>query len=293
MTGMVPFEAVCDGYNLQQAWIEVRGGRTAAARQQGAGIDGLTIAGWEDGWQARLQDLQADLWSGAYQPTSLLWFDVPRRRTPSPSRPRGRMAGRGNKIRRLGIPTITDRIVQRTVKNLLEPIWEGVFLSCSHGYRPERSVFTAIAHILWHEARGLAWVVDADIQACFDSIPHQRLRSLVGGTVDDRVADLLAGWLQEGSTAPGRGVAQGAVISPLLANIYLHPFDVAMIRAGLALVRYADDWVILCAGSRQANQALDLAAGVLASLDLDLNQEKTSILPLGPDFRFLGAEFHA
>ncbi len=290
---IVRYEQVCDGYNLHRAWMEVRGGRTVAARQQGAGLDGVTIADWETDWQGRIQALQADLAAGAYHPSPLLWFDVPRRRPPSippACGEEGRRPGRAC-TRRLGIPTVTDRVTQRVVKNLLEPLWEETFLSCSHGFRPERSVFTAVAHVLWHEAQGRAWVADADIEAYFDTILHEGLLALVAPTADDRVLDLIAGWLAVGATAPGQGVAQGAVISPLLANVYLHPFDVALVEAGLALVRYADDWVVMCADPEEARQALNLAAVVLDDLDLTLNPEKTGVLPFGPDFCFLGAEF--
>lgn len=271
------FEAVCDGYNLQRAWMEVRDGRTVADRHKGAGVDGVTVAEWDADCQARLRALQANLQRGVYQPSPLLWFDIPHR---EPGR-----------TRRLGIPTVTDRVAQRAVKNVLEPIWEDVFLSCSHGFRPNRSVFTAVAHVLWHQARGLCWVADADIQACFDMIEHNRLLAEVETMGDARVANLIAGWLEAGAAAPGRGVAQGAVISPLMANIYLHPFDVAIVQAGLALVRYADDLVVMCASQQDAAQALQHVASALANLGLSLNRDKTRIVQFGPEFTFLGAQF--
>lgn len=271
------FEAVCDAYNLQRAWMEVRGGRTRADRHRGAGVDGVTVADWERDWQVRLATLQADLCQGTYRPSPLRWFDIPHREP--------------DRTRRLGIPTVTDRVAQRAVKNVLELIWERVFLSCSHGFRPNRSVFTAIVHVLWHQAQGLCWVVDADIEAYFDTVVHRRLLAQLEGLRDERVMGLIAGWLETGAATPGRGVAQGAVISPLLANIYLHPFDVAMVAAGLALVRYADDLVVMCASPQDARRALELVAGALAELDLSLNLEKTAIVPFGPHFSFLGAEF--
>jgi RNA-directed DNA polymerase len=205
----------------------------------------------------------------------------------------GTLAGgsEGKRTRRLGIPTVTDRVAQRAVKNVLQLIWEEVFLSCSHGFRPNRSVFTAIAHVLWHQAQGLCWVVDADIEACFDTIVHRRLLAQLDALGDGRVVDLIASWLEVGAATPGRGVAQGAVISPLLANVYLHPFDVALVQAGLALVRYADDLVVMCASPHDARRALERVARALAALDLSLNQDKTAIVPFGPHFSFLGAQF--
>ncbi len=271
------FEALCDGPNLHQAWLGVWSGRTTAGRQTGAGVDGVTIADWAADWDARLRMLQADLLTGLYRPNPLLWFEIAR---PDGGRPR-----------RLGIPTVTDRVAQRAAKNVLEPIWEAEFLSCSHGFRPERSVFTAVAHVLWHEAHGLRWVVDADIAACFDTLEHTRLLDQVVRLGDGRVTELVAAWLAASTPTPGLGVAQGAPLSPLLANVYLHPFDVAMIRAGHALVRYADDFVVLCHTRQAAQVALDDAADVLGSLGLRLNPEKTRLTPFGRGFTFLGAQF--
>lgn len=271
------FEAICDGPNLHQAWLGVWSGRTVAGRQTGAGVDGMTIADWATDWDARLRTLQADLLTGLYRPSPLLWFEIPR--------------ADGGRTRRLGIPTITDRVAQRAAKNVLEPIWEEQFLSCSHGFRPERSVFTAVAHVLWHEARGRRWIVDSDIAACFDSLEHTRLLDQVVGLGDGRVTDLVAAWLETSTQTPGKGVVQGAPLSPLLANIYLHPFDVAMVRAGHALVRYADDFVVLCPTRQDAQVALDDASDVLAGLGLALNPHKTRLVPFGPAFTFLGAQF--
>lgn len=271
------FEAICDGPNLHQAWLGVWSGRTIAGRQTGAGVDGVTVADWAADWGARLRALQDDLLSGLYRPSPLLWFEIAR---PDGGRPR-----------RLGIPTVTDRVAQRAAKNVLEPLWETQFLSCSHGFRPERSVFTAVAHVLWHAAAGRRWVVDADIAACFDTLEHTRLLDEVVRLGDGQVADLVATWLAISAETPGLGVAQGAPLSPLLANVYLHPFDVAMLRAGHALVRYADDFVVLCRTRQEAQLALDDAANVLAGLGLALNREKTRLVRFGPDFTFLGAQF--
>lgn len=270
------FATVCDPYNLQLAWQRVWEGRTWAERQRGAGADGLTLLDWEAGWPRRVQELQAALWQGAYRPTELLWFEIPRHN-----------GGR----RRLGIPTVTDRVAQRAVQNVLEPLLEQVFLSCSHGYRPERSVYTAITHVLWHQAQGLNWVLDADIADYFGTVPHARLLEQLAQLEDERLVRLIAGWLEVGAARPGLGLAQGAVISPLLANLYLHPFDVALIRVGWALVRYADDFVILCRSHGEAQAALVESADRLASQELALNAEKTTIVPFGPDFEFLGARF--
>jgi RNA-directed DNA polymerase len=271
------FNLVYEPYNLLLAWQKVWQGRTWAERRRGAGVDGVTLADWEPERDARLQALGAALREGSYRPEPLLYFEIPR--------------GESGETRRIGIATVTDRVAQRAVQNVLEPLLEAHFLSCSHGYRPNRSVFTAVAHILWHQARGLNWVLDADISAYFDTVVHARLLAQLDGLQDVRLSALITAWLEVGASAPGRGLAQGAVISPLLANLYLHPFDVALIEAGWALVRYADDFVILCADAAAARVALVDAADALAALELDLNGEKTTIVPFGADFEFLGARF--
>ncbi|MCW5853947.1 MAG: group II intron reverse transcriptase domain-containing protein, partial [Anaerolineae bacterium] len=145
--------------------------------------------------------------------------------------------------------------------------------------------------VLWHEAHGRRWVLDGDIEACFDCIPHARLLAQMADLGDERITRLVAQWCEAGSPTRGYGVAQGAVISPLLANIYLHQFDRAMSQAGAALVRYADDFVVMCVDLDEALWALRQAAGALAELELRLNEDKTVILPFGLDFTFLGARF--
>lgn len=277
------FEALCDGPNLHRAWLDVWSGRTTASRHVGAGVDGVTVTDWAAGWDRRLAALQVDLLTGDYRPSSLKWFELARS-----------TAALGRAPRRLGIPTVTDRVAQRAAKNVLEPLWETRFLSCSHGFRPERSVFTAVAHVLLHEAQGRRWVVDGDITACFDSLDHDRLLREVAREGDDRLTELVAAWLAAGSrggAGDGRGVVQGAPLSPLLANIYLHAFDVGLIAAGYALVRYADDFAILCCDRREALDAAAAAGAQLARIGLALNRTKTRVLPFGPSFVFLGARF--
>ena len=275
---MTTLALACANSNLRRAWQELWSGRTRAARSHGAGVDGVTLADWAGHGEARLAALRTDLLTGRYRPAPLRWFDIPHR---EPGR-----------TRRLGIPTVTDRVAQRAVKRVLEPVCETLFLPCSHGFRPGRSVLTAIAHVLRYEAQGLPWVADADIAACFDALDHGLLLSRLAALIpDDRLLGLVAGWLVVGESAPGQGIAQGAVLSPLLANLYLHTFDVAMVRAGLALVRYADDWVIMCRSPQVATQALERAAAALADLGLALNPAKTGVVPLGSGFQFLGARF--
>jgi retron-type reverse transcriptase len=146
---------------------------------------------------------------------------------------------------------------------------------------------------LWHQARGLNWVADADIEAYFDTLENWRLLRQLEALGDERLVALIAGWLEVGAASPGHGVAQGAVISPLLANIYLHPFDTRLVRAGLALVRYADDLVVMCTSQDEARRAMGWVKGTLEELGLALNQDKSAVRPFDPDFSFLGARFVA
>lgn len=289
------FDSVCDPVNLLYAWQKVRGSKSLAARQRGAGVDGVTLAAWDEDASTRLHQIHEALLSGTYRASPLLWFDVPRQS--SGASRFGKCAapvheGESSETRRLGIPTVTDRVAQRAVLNVLEPLWEPVFLSCSHGYRPNHSVFTAVSHVLWYRMRGLTWVLDADIANYFNTVCHAILQDYLAPLGDARVLALLVDWLDVGASHPGYGLAQGAVISPLLANIYLHAFDIAMVEAGLALVRYADDFVILCTDLAQAQHALVQAADALAALGLSLNSDKTTIVEFGPDFEFLGAQFY-
>ena len=179
------------------------------------------------------------------------------------------------------------------MKHVLEPLWEARFLPCSHGFRPGRSVFTAVVDVLHYATAGLQWVADADIADCFAQIAHAQLMTQLTPTVDVRLAALLAAWLEVGAESAGCGLAQGAVLSPLLANIFLHPVDLGMTGAGYALVRYADDFVVMCADLHDAISALDAAEALLGERGLALNSHKTLVQPFGPEFRFLGAVFEA
>ncbi|MBN2001731.1 MAG: hypothetical protein JXA21_00125 [Anaerolineae bacterium] len=287
------FDAVCEPRNLRAAWQKVRGSKIGAARRRSAGSDGVTVADWDANAEARLRALQDALQLGHYRPAPLLWFEVPRHT------PRHSVVSRDRSVqefRQLGIPTVTDRVTQRAVLNVLEPLWETVFLPCSHGYRSGHSVFTAVEHILRHHAQGLTWILNADIADYFNTVQHTVLLEMLGPLGDQPLLNLISLWLaaegaDNAAARPGRGLAQGAVLSPLLANIYLHPFDTAMLEAGWAMVRYADDFVILTIDLAQAQQALVEAANTLAELGLALNSEKTTIVEFGPDFEFLGARF--
>jgi len=295
------FNLVCDPAVLVVAWRRVRGNRG----KRTAGVDGVrpdAVVDVEDGFLAELRD---DLKA--------------RRFTPMPVRERMIPKPGSTKRRRLGIPTARDRTAQAALKLVLEPIFEAEFHSCSYGFRPKRRAHDAIAEIHQFTSRSYEWVVEADIEACFDEISHPALMDRVRRRVGDkRVLVLVKAFLRSGILGEdgqrrntATGTPQGGILSPLLANVALSVLDdyfaehwqansgttyqrTKRRRAGLAnykLVRYADDFVVLVSGSQAHAHALrEEVAAVLAPMGLRLSKAKTKVCHIDEGFDFLG--FH-
>jgi RNA-directed DNA polymerase len=298
------FNFVYDPATLIVAFDRVAGNHGART----PGVDGLTVADIEEivGVPGFLDNLRATVKDGSFRP-----LPVRERKIPKPD-------GSG-KVRKLGIPTIADRVIQAALKLVLEPVFEADFLPVSYGFRPKRRAHDAIAEIHHFGTRGYRWVLDADIEACFDSISHSALMDRVRARVKDkRVLALVKAFLKAGIlTELGdrqdthTGTPQGGILSPLLANIALSALDEHVMapwqpggsmstlgrrsyrrskgRATWRIVRYADDFVILVHGSREDTEALreDVAA-VLAPLGLRLSQAKSQVVHMSDGFDFLG-----
>jgi RNA-directed DNA polymerase len=204
-------------------------------------------------------------------------------------------------LRPLGIPTVRDRVVQAALRNVLEPIFEREFSQHSYGFRPGRGCKDALREVARWLDEGHLWVVDADLKAYFDTIPHDRLMALVSQRVSDgKVLGLVAAYLRQRVLEEGRewspetGTPQGAVLSPLLANIYLDPLDKLMEQSGFRMARYADDFVVMCHDEEEARLALDTIRRWVEQAGLTLHPTKTRLVNLGrvgEGFDFLGYHF--
>jgi RNA-directed DNA polymerase len=409
-------DRVCAPENLADAWRRVRRNIRVRNRATSRGVDGVSIEDFERDLEANLARLGRELREGTYRPQPVGWFSLPKR---------------GGGQRTISVLAVRDRVAQRAVQNVIEPLFEAQFLDCSYGFRPGRSVADAVTRLVAYRQVGYTWVLDADIRDCFGSLDHRLLMRFVRQVVrESPIWRLIQAWLEAGvmqtltnasaqqrraqawdglldaaarhleaaldwglqhladeeeflpydsdlppsssagsldretirRRALGRlgrealvlglsfsrpaierarrslpevgkilrrrnvavaalaslgvailplaykalvgeagekeageavGTPQGAVLSPLLANAYLHQFDRAMVRRGFKLVRYADDWCVVGRNRADVEGARRAAEGVLARLKLSLNEDKTRILRIDDGFAFLGARFQA
>ena len=237
--------------NLEMAWEMVKANRGSG------GVDGQSLEGFAAQLDQQLDRLQSELKEDVYRPQPVRQVQIPK-------------AGKPGEFRTLGIPTIYDRVCQQALLNRLEPIFEPVFDEANFGYRRGRSTKDAMRKV-WKEIQsGREWIVDADLKDFFGSVDHEKLLTLVAQRVaDGRVLRLIEAMLKAGSYGKGRlfpserGTPQGGVVSPLLSNILLTPFDQEMRRKGYQLTRYADDWVVTCESAAEARAAVAAALRIL------------------------------
>jgi RNA-directed DNA polymerase len=253
-----------------------------AANEGAAGVDHVTIAMFQAHLDAEMKRLSEQLRNDTYRPQAIRRHYIPK-------------PGMQEK-RPLGIPTVRDRVVQTALRMVIEPIFEHEFAEQSYGFRPKRGCKDALRRVDELLKSGYCYIVDADLKSYFDTIPHDRLMTLIGQKVSDgRVLNLIRAFLKQGileemrEWTPEMGSPQGAVISPLLSNIYLNPLDHLMAQQGFEMVRYADDFVILCRSPDEATRALAAVQEWTAAAGLTLHPTKTKIVNAKEDaFEFLG-----
>ena len=274
-------DKVYEAKNLQSAFWKVW--RNAGS----AGVDGQSVNSFEAREEQQLQKLAEELRTQSYQPAAVkrVWIPKPGSAEQRP----------------LGIPVVRDRVVQTALRNVIEPIFERDFAAHSYGFRPGRGAKDALRRVEGLLKDGYHWVVDADIKGYFDSIPHQKLMEKVAIKISDgRVLKLIESYLKagvleadKGWEATEQGTPQGGVVSPLLANIYLDDLDWRIAEAGHQMVRYADDFVILCRTEQEAQRALALVTEWMQRAELKLHPQKTKIVDATQrdGFEFLGYHF--
>lgn len=283
----VLYDKIRLGHFLREAY------RRCSANKGAPGVDGVRFEDIErEGEVKLLEEIRQELESRTYKPSAVLRKYIPK--------------GNG-KMRPLGIPTIKDRVIQMAVKMVIEPIFEADFEDCSYGFRPKRSTRGAVKEIKQKLQEGNTAVYDADLRACFDTIPHRELLRLIGRRISDKnIIHVIKMWLKapimederpKGGKKNKVGTPQGGVISPLLANIYLNVIDKAVNRqdgifkkGGIKIVRYADDFVLM--GRQLQSQSIEYFKSLLERMKLTLNKEKSRVLNAREKpFDFLGFTF--
>jgi len=275
------FARACAVKNLWKAWkrVQQNGG--------GPGVDGVTVEAYERQIGRSLEQVRQQLVSGRYRP-------APVRRVTIPKTSGG--------TRELGILTVQDRVVQRAVLNVLEETYERLFADCSFGYRPDRSVQSALKRAVRLHRWGYSWLVDGDISEFFDHVRHPLLLRFVREDIgEEQLVSLVTAWLAAAPAGYRRrwligprealGLVQGGILSPVLSNAYLHRFDRALAARDIKLVRFADDFLAFTKTQEEARRALRVIDRELKRLGLALNREKTRVCHFHDGFTFLGREF--
>jgi RNA-directed DNA polymerase len=263
--------------NFQMAWMKVQ------ENNGSAGVDGETIDRFARNQVVNIERLCASVADNTYQVSPCKQVIIPKR---------------NGSQRELKIPTVRDRIVQQALLNVVSPLMEERFLPVSFGYRPNLSYLNAVEKVAYWRDRGFSWVLDGDIVKFFDNIEHQRLLYYVRSHIDcPGILGLIRSWISagvltpEGTIVPQKGVPQGAVISPWLANVYLHEFDRAIVDTDLQLVRYADDFLLLAQTQERIFHAKSETIAILSELGLTLHEDKSQIANFTRGFQFLGHGF--
>ena len=273
------FDKVFAERNLLAAFQQV------AANDGAPGVDHVTVRDFERQLPDSVWELSDRLKDRTFRPQAIRRVHIPKPGT--------------TETRPLGIPTVRDRVVQAAIVNVIEPIFERDFAEQSYGFRPGRGCKDALRRVDQLLKKGYVHVVDADLKGYFDSIPHDRLmKRLQEKIADGPVLSLIEAFLkadildEAGQWTPEAGAPQGAVLSPLLSNVYLDPLDHLAARSGFQMVRYADDFVILCRTPEEAQRALRLVADWVAENGLTLHPTKTRIVDSRTEgFDFLGYHF--
>jgi RNA-directed DNA polymerase len=273
------FDKVFSERNLWAAFQQV------ASKAGAAGVDHVSVTQFERGLPDTIWEVSDQLKNGTYQPQSIRRVHIPKPGT--------------DETRPLGIPTVRDRTVQAAIVNVIEPIFERDFAEQSYGFRPGRGCKDALRRVDELLKAGYVHVVDADLKGYFDSIPHDRLMTrlkekIADGSVLSLIESFLKANILDGleEWTPAAGAPQGAVLSPLLSNIYLDPLDHLMARSGFAMVRYADDFVLLCRTPEEASRALEMVQTWVTENGLTLHPTKTKVVDARTEgFDFLGYHF--
>ncbi len=263
--------------SLRRAWLKVKAAGGAA------GEDGVSLEQFEVTLDRNLAALRSDLLARRYRPQR-----VKRLLTPKPN----------GGLRPLALWSVRDKVVQRVVCDCIEPYFERQFLNCSFGFRPGRGVADVVTAVVAQRQAQRRWVADIDIKKCFDNLDAGLLLTFVRRQIHDPlILGLIRAWLAAhvfnaltGPTTPA-GASQGAVISPLLANIYLHQFDLDLTRQGFHLIRYADDVLICTRRKQEAGQALEATAAALRRIRLEINPHKSRLVHFDQGFQFVGVFF--